>query len=345
MANTVTNFDLLDPKELTAALIENLPSGRFLSTRFFGEEIHGTQTIAVDILKGTRKIAPYVARGAAATASARGEYTTKFFETFNISLKRATDAVAMFKRNEGEQIIYVGGPSSPAERAAYLLGRDQRELAEQVQRTIEKYAADALVNGKIQLKNATGGNVGAEIDFGLKDTHNIYSVKSDFVTKVEDGSSIINADSGLVATDLVMGKAFGRDFRADTKVQKLLDVRNYVGGNLAEDLKISNGARFLGYFGNIRIWAYDEIYDTADGRAPIIPDNKALLLSDQMRATIHYGLINDVQGGRFASKMFSKTFEIDDPSEQVLVVKSAPLPVVEQADGYAVLDLNPKSGE
>lgn len=337
MANTVASFDLLDPKELTAALIENLPSGRFLSTRFFGEEVHGTQTVAVDILKGTRTIAPFVARGGAAAASARGEYETKFFETYNISLKRATDAVAMFKRNEGEQVIYVGGPSTPAERAAYLLGRDQRELAEQVQRTIEKYAADALVNGKIQLKDASGANVGSEIDFGLKDSHKITA--TDFVNAVEDACGIINQDSGIVGTDLVMGKAFGRAFRTDSKVQKLLDTRNYVGGNMAEDLKVSNGARFLGYFGNIRVWAYDEVYNAAGVITPFIPDNKALVLSDQMRATIHYGLINDVQGGKFASKMFSKTFEVDDPSEQILVVKSAPLPVVEQADGYAVITI------
>ncbi|MCF0222864.1 MAG: major capsid protein [Fibrobacter sp.] len=338
MANTVTNFDLLDPKELTAALIENLPSGRFLSTRFFGEEVHGTQTIAVDILKGTRKIAPYVARGAAAAASARADYDTKFFETFNISLKRNTDAVQMFKRNEGEQVIYVGGPSTPAERAAYLLGRDQRELAEQVQRTIEKYAADALVNGKIQLKDAAGASIGEEIDFGLKATHKI--TVTDFMNGVEDGAAVINQDSGITATDLVMGKAFGRNFRSDSKVQKLLDMKNYVGGNLAEDLKVSNGARFLGYFGNLRVWAYDEVYATDAGVVtPFIPDNSALLLSDQMRATIHYGLINDIQGGKFATKMFSKTFEIDDPSAQVLVVKSAPLPVVEQADGYAVLSV------
>lgn len=348
MSNIVENFDILDPKELTAALIEDLPSARFLSSRFFGEKVHGTQTIAVDILKGSRKIAPFVSRGAAATTSSRTDYETKFFETFNISVKRPTDAVQMFKRNEGEQVIYVGGASSPAERAAHLLARDQRELAETVQRTIEKYAADALVNGKVQLKNASGANVGSEIDFGLKDAHKLNCAAATATASgsttysrldvIEEGCGLINQDSGLNGTDLVMGKQFARNFRADTKVQKEIDIRNLAGASMIEDLKVSNGARFLGYMGNIRLWAYDEVYMTDAGViTPIIPTNKALLLSADMRATIHYGLINDVKGGQFATKMFSKTWEIDDPSENILCVKSAPLPVIEQADGYCVL--------
>ncbi len=120
-------------------------------------------------------------------------------------------------------------------------------------------------------------------------------------------------------------------------MQSLLDVRNLNSGALTLDLTVGNGARFLGFLGGLRIWRYDEMFaDNSGNVSPIVPANKVLVLSKDIRATVHYGLINDVQGGKFAAKMFSKTWEQDDPSVNWLCVKSSPLPVIEQADGFAV---------
>ena len=72
-------FDITSPVELTNALLQNMPVKRFFTERFFGEQVHGTETIGVDIVKGTQKIAPYISKLAEASTSLRDNFVTKFF--------------------------------------------------------------------------------------------------------------------------------------------------------------------------------------------------------------------------------------------------------------------------
>lgn len=334
-------FDITSPVELTNALLQNMPVKRFFTERFFGEEIHGTETIGVDIVKGTQKIAPFVGKLSEASTSLRDNFTTKFFPTYNIALKRPTNAVDMFKRAAGGDITFVGGSSDPSERATALLQRDQAELANMVNRTIEKYAADALLNGEVAIKDDAGNTLDT-ISFGRSESHmlstgDITAVWNNGSAKIVDDidnmAALVAQDAGITATDVVLGSAAAQAFLADSKVAKVLDTRNLNSGVVDLNLKVTGGARFLGFLGGLRVWRYDEVYNNAGTVTPIMPAKKVLVIGESIRATVHYGLINDVKGGKFATKMFSKTWEQEDPSIQWLLVRSAPLPVVEQADG------------
>ena len=334
-------FDITSPVELTNALLQNMPVKRFFTERFFGEQVHGTETIGVDIVKGTQKIAPYIGKLAEASTSLRDNFVTKFFPTYNISVKRPTNAVDMFKRQPGGDVMFLGGPSNPSERAAALLARDQAELANMVQRTIEKYAADALLNGEVAIKDENGNTLDT-ISFGRSASHTLGTSditavwdngSAKIVKDIDDMAALVAQDAGIVATDVVLGSAAADAFLADSKVQKVLDIRNLNSGVVELNLKANGGARFLGFIGGLRIWRYDEVWNNNGTITPIMPAKKVLVIGDSLRATVHYGLINDVKGGQFATKMFSKTWEQPDPSIQWLLVRSAPLPVVEQADG------------
>lgn len=335
MSNTAT-IDFTNPQELTKALIENLPAGRFLSTNFFGEEIHGTEAIAIDVLKGTRTLAPFKARGASAEVDNGVDFETKLYNTVMIALKRPTTASQLFRRNAGEQVFYVGGPSTPAERAAARLAYDQADLANKVLRTIEKFCADAIINDSF----APGGSL-STLDFGRSASHDYNVSANGYIYDIEKAADLIAQDSGLSATDVIMGSEYADAFLADTKVAKVLDSKNIQPGIIAPNFKIGNGGRLVGTFGGLRIWRYDESYATISGEtttvSKMIPANKCVVISDQIRATVHYGIIDDVKGGMFASKMFSKTWEQDDPSVQYVAVKSCPLPVVHQPDGAVVI--------
>ena len=333
-------IDITSPVELTNALLQNMPVKRFFTEKFFGEEVHGTETIGVDIVKGTQKLAPYIGKLSEADTSIRDNFTTKHFPTYNIALKRPTNAIDMFKRAPGGNITYVGGPSDPSERAVALLQRDQAELANMVNRTIEKYAADALLNGEVVIKDATGTTLDT-ISFGRSASHTV-SVGSitawdngsaKIVKNIDDWAGLVAQDAGITATDIILGSDAANVFLEDSKVAKVLDTRNLNSGVVDLNLKANGGARFLGYIGGLRVWRYDEVWNNNGVITPIMPAKKVLVIGDAIRATVHYGLINDVKGGQFATKMFSKTWEQDDPSIQWLLVRSAPLPVVEQADG------------
>lgn len=342
MSNTAT-IDFTNPQELTRALIENLPAGRFLSTNFFGEEIHGTEAIAIDVLKGTRTLAPFKARGSAAEVDNGKDFETKLYNTVMIALKRPTTASQLLRRNAGEQVFYVGGPSTPAERAAARLAYDQAELANKVLRTIEKFCADALVNDSF----VPGGSL-SSLDFGRSATHDYDVSDKGYIYDLEKAADLIALDSGLTATDVIMGSDYADGFLADTKVQKVLDSKNINPGIIAPNFKIGNGGRLVGTFGGLRIWRYDESFATVSDEtttvSKMIPADKCLVISDLIRATVHYGIIDDVKGGMFASKMFSKTWEQDDPSVQYVAVKSAPLPVVHQPDGAVVITKTSSAG-
>ena len=102
-------MDITSPIELTQELNEHLPPSRFFTSQFFGEQVHGTVGVMVDIVKGSTKIAPYGHRGAEATTAYRDGYETKTFNTYPINLKRPTTAIDMLKRMPGEAVTFVGG--------------------------------------------------------------------------------------------------------------------------------------------------------------------------------------------------------------------------------------------
>lgn len=327
-------LDLTSPITLTEKLNENLPPKRFFTENFFGEQIHGTVGVGVDIIKGSTKIAPYGARGEAATVATREGFVTKTFNTYSISLKRPTSAIDLFKRAPGESVTYVGQRNAQ-DAAVEMMARDQAELANMVNRAIEKYAVDALVNGSLTI-------LGDTIDFGVDGTHKpTLQTKwaknaGDPLGDIEDWAALIAKDSGLTATDLVMASDVKKVLFSNADFLKALDTRMLNAGQATLDLKVGRGARFLGMVGGIRLWVYDEVYNNNGTVTSIMPAKKVILISEDIRATVHYGLIDDVQGGKFAAKMFSKTWEQDDPSIQWVGVKSAPLPVIEQAGGYVV---------
>lgn len=330
------NIDLTSPIYLTESLNEVLPPRRFFTENFFGEMVHGTTGVAVDIIKGSTKIAPYGARGEAASVVGRDGYQTKVFNTYSISLKRPTTAVEMFKRAPGENVMYVGEGRDASVAAAELMAHDQAELAAMVNRAIEKYAVDALIDGQLTI-------LGETISFGTQATH---KPSLNNTTKWNGGSgakpldnletyaALVAQDSGLTATDVVLGSTAKAALFGNADFLKVLDTRMLNAGQANLDLKVGRGARFLGMVGGLRLWAYDEVYNNNGAITPIMPADKIIVISDAIRATVHYGLIDDVQGGKFATKMFSKTWEQQDPSIQWVGVKSAPLPVVEQCDGY-----------
>ena len=332
------DLDLTSPITLTQSLNENLPPKRFFTENFFGEQVHGTTGVAVDIVKGSTKIAPYGARGEAATIASRDGFVTKVFNTYSISLKRPTTAIDLFKRAPGESVTYVGQGRNAAVAAAELMGRDQAELANMVNRAIEKYAVDALIDGQLTI-------LGESISFGVQSSHKPTLTSTTKwnggtskkpLENLEDYAALVAQDSGLTATDVVLGADAKKALFSDDDFLKVLDTRMLSAGQAALDLKVGRGARFLGVVGGLRLWAYDEVYNNNGTITPIMPAKKIIVISDAIRATVHYGLIDDVQGGKFAAKMFSKTWAQEDPSIQWVGVKSAPLPVVEQADGYVV---------
>lgn len=337
MAVTV---DVTDAKELTLAVNNDKDSRRFLAS-FFKPLDHQTRDIMIDFVEGSQKLAPFVRDGDSATVSHRGGYKSRFVHAYGIELKRPTHAFDCLKRLPGEAPIYSGKAVSPSVRAAELAGRDLKDLKNRVYRTVEKIISDGFFGGKFDITDKDGNKIDS-VDLGRSSSHVLtkeWGASYDGIsTDLDDMATLINEDSGLTATDVILGKTAHAKIQKNTKFMKDLDTKNLDGVRAAMNFKMEGiGARLVGVIGGLRVWRYDEVFKNAAGdKVSIIPANGVLMLSDEMQATLHRGIVGDNDIGWFEGEFAADTWYEKDPSVQWLRLRSAPLPICEQIDATCV---------
>ena len=335
-------IDITDAKELTRQVQTNLPAKRFL-TSFLRPLTHNTKDVMIDFVKDSQKLAPYIRDGQASTVSNRGGYSSRSVHCYDISLKRTTTAFDVLKRLPGEAPV-VQGAMSPNERAATLAAADMRDLMNKVYRTTEKMVSDAMFTGAISIKDAAGNNIDS-VNFGGSATHNDATSKGwssasykGIVSDLDAAAVLISKDSGLTATDVVLGSTAAGYAMQNDHFLKQLDTKNLNIGQAELTVKLQgNGARLVGVINGLRVWRYDEVFQDAAGNVQsMVPANKVLVLSSDMVATLHYGVTGDIENGFFEGESSASTWYEKDPAAQWLRVRSAPLPILEQIDGLAV---------
>lgn len=347
-------IDITDARELTKVVNNNLAPHRFL-TSFFQVQTHNTKDVLIDFVEGSTTIAPYIRDGAESTISNRGGYSSRNIHCYDISLKRRTTAFDALKRLPGEAPI-VEGAKSPSERCAELVASDLRDLQNVVNRSIEKAVSDSIFTGSLSIKDADGKVIDS-LTLGLKDSHNKIkdapatptgtdkldwsstSTAISILGDIEDMASLIGQDSGLTATDIIVGSDVAKTILGNEKFLKNLDTKYLDAGSLEIAPMQNRGARLLGLVGGLRLWRYDEIYKEGSTTSPMVPAKKLVVLSNELKATLHYGVAGDIENGFYEGEFAVSTWYEKDPSVQWLRVRSAPLPVIEQIDGLVVASI------
>lgn len=337
-------YDLTDATTLTGLINQNLPIRPWLMRRFFPAKLYDTVQIAVDVVKGSKKLAPFRREGEESTVKNSIGVTTKFFGPNQISLKNLTKAFDLAKRAAGQQFSYADGVKTIDGRIAFKLGQEQVDMVNRIYLTIEKMCADALFTGKVPNYDADG-NLIEEFDIGLDDSHKITLTgtaawntnTATILEDVDDWCNLVESDSGLPATDVIFGKNAKNLLRSNDKVLKQLSINS---GRFAyvDPRKTEPGAQFLGYTTTgVRLWAVTETYvNTAGSKASMIPDDYVAVISDQMAANVHFGMIEDMKAGNFVGEIFSKVWDEEDPSGRWLKCASAPLAYVAQPDALVL---------
>ena len=337
----MATVDITDAKELTLAVNNNVMPKRFLAS-FFTTVTHQTRDVMIDFVEGSQKLAPFVRDGDKATEAKRGDFKTRFVHCYGIELTRRTSAFEALKRLPGEPAVVVSG-LSPAARAAELAGRDLKDLKGMTYRTIEKIIADGFFNGSYDITDAAGNKIDS-IDFGrdaalsLSKTWSGTSYKS-IDSDLDAAAVLVGQYSGLTATDIVMGSEAAKIALENDAFLKKLDTKNLDG--LRASLTVTadaRGARLIGSVGGMRVWRYDEIYKDASGNIQnIVPKNKVLVLSEDLQATLHQGVVGDNDIGWFEGEFCADTWHEKNPAVDYLRVRSAPLPVIEQINASCVI--------
>lgn len=338
-------IDLYDPRTLIGVTEIMAPIHTFLKDTFFSNvRTEVTEKIDIDMVKGSRKLAPFVHPVEGGKTVTRKGYKTETFTPPLIAPEIITTAGDLMKVLPGENIY---SNKSPADRATAMLGKDLNNLDNMITRREEWMCAKALVEGKIPI---VGDGLNEVIDFNFtnkitlsgndlwnNDASDPYSNIESWYRQVQI-TGFVNPDILLVADDVATALI------NHPKSKELLDVKAYDLAVIAPK-QLPNGVTYIGTIKRLGLdiytyneWFFDEVSQKTH---PLIPDGKLLLLSSKVENTMAYGsvtLINKdtdnfmtVEGRRVPDTWTKKR-----PARRFLSLQSRPLPIPRQVDSWLV---------
>lgn len=335
--------DMFETRTMMQALEEMKPPRTFLLDSFFrNSQTFGTEAVDVDIVKGKRKLAPFVSPLHEGKVVKREGYSTETFKPPYLKPKRATRAQNFLQRQPGEAVY--AGSLTPQQRAARELGKDLTELRESIIRREEWMASQALTTGKVTV---SGDGVEAEVDFQMDATHLVTlsgtdlwtDAGSDPIAKLRAWKRMCAQDSGVAPDRVIFGASVVDAFFHNAKVKDLLDNRRIEIGTIKPS-ELPDGVTHLGYFADpgVDIFTYDEWYlDDAGNEQPMVPVDSIIMGSTRAKTVRAYGAIQDVDAigaGLFEAQYFPKSWVQQDPSARFVMVQSAPLVIPTQIGAF-----------
>lgn len=330
----------------TRSMIEMLeimpPANTFLKQRFFNNvRRFETEYVDIDIIKGKRRMAPFVSPIIGGKTIDRNGYKTDTYKPVLIAPDMITTAQDLLNRAPGENIY---GAMSPDERASEQLGRDMVEMDNMISRREEWMCAQALFAGAITM---TGEGVSETVNFNPSSSHVITlgstalwsADTSDPLGDLRDARRNNVKDSGTAPDTVLMGSDAIDAFLNNSSVKEFMDMRR-VDMGMIDPQTLPEGVTYYGYLKEIGcdIYGYDEWYlDDSGNEQPMVPTKKVLVGSSKARTDMLYGAVVDVVDGTFALERVPKSWTTPKPSARFVAIKSRPLPVPTQIDAFTVL--------
>lgn len=337
---------ILEWYSLSAMVDERKAPQAFLKNLLFGRvETQPTENIVWDELSGGRNVAPFVSRNGEAIMSGGYSEVERNVMAPNISIKRPfTAADLLFRRHAGDNIVLTGADqvSSAAERE---IARQMQRLDDEVANA-EEYLVAQAIRGSISYEAADE----AVFDITFPKSVGNTITLSDFWDQtavvpqnVWTARRRMHDQVSLQPTHCILGEEAADAFIANASVKEYLDLRRVVTGNLdlTQDVVSQGelmGAMFLGTMFGIQFWAYHPTVTLPDGSSyDLIRPKYAEFVHAGPAAenVMFYGAIADLDAneqGLIQTTRFSKTWRERDPSEQMVVLKSRPLPVPKRPD-------------
>lgn len=338
-------IDMFDTRTMLAALEEMKPANTFLKDRFFSDtQEFETKKVDIDIYVGKRRVAPFVHPKIGGKTVERNGYKTETYEPPEVSPDMVTTAEDMLKRSMGEN-IYAG--KSPDERAQDQLGKDLAELDDMITRREEVMAAEALFKGKVTV---SGEGYDETVNFWQGDASDPYVALGAGDRWNEDSSNPLAflrtkrreviQKSGVNPRDVIMGSDAVEAFINNSSVAKNLDNRRIDMG-IIDPSNLDNGVTYWGYHkaSGLDIWSYDEWYidPETDEEVPMVPEKEILIGSPDVRTSMLYGCVVDVDKGSFAMPRVPVSWtQRKNPAGRIVQIKSKPLPAIHQILGFQV---------
>lgn len=339
--------DLFQTRTLLGVVKLVKPAKRFLTNTFFSKVNPViTSTIDIDLVKGKRKLAPFVSQRIGSSTVGQEGFTTQTYKPPMVAPDFPFTGEDLETRLPGEN-IYSG--NSPEDRLAVLILNKLNEFEDMIARREEWMVAQALTTGKIPVK---GEGIDQLIDFSFTNKETL-AIKAKWSYKASDytGNPIADlkrwkralAKAGFTPTHVIMDADSADAFLLHPEVVKLFNTASANFGNFSPRAVDPDGTTFICRINEIGldIFSYEEWYiDPADSvEKPIIPSGTVIMVSNNSTATgftMAYASITDVNRGTFNLSRVPDTWMQKKPDARYLALKSRPLPIPTMVDSWYV---------
>lgn len=332
----MTITDIYSYRTLSTSInnLENLPS-LILDVVFPNKNQNYADTLDIDIESAGefKKLAPFVAPMQGGKVIKKLGYTTKSVKFPRIRVKKQLPANDLLKSRDIGSSIYVGESADIEDRKMQKIAREQAHLKSIIQRRTEWMAAQAL-KGQIDY---TSDDLAFSIDFSMPAEHkptltgdDVWGGStSDIIGNIREWKTKILQATNQTADVALVGTSALDEILADEQVQKLLDNRSMLAGQI--DL---HQGSYVGRLCGVDIYECCEQYVDETGTSQDMIDPYAfVLVASKAKFVQEFGLIEDLDAqAQVGMEFFSKMWNEKDPSFAWLLAESNPLPVVYQPE-------------
>lgn len=317
------------------------PVNTFLRDTFFNDtETYLTDVVDVDIKKGKRPMAPFVAPRVGGIVMDRDGYDTKTLRTPKIAPERVLTLDDINKRGMGEAIY---SARTPDERARELLATDLIELDEYITRREEWMCREILFGGKITI---SGDGFEQEVNYNFTNKETLTGAAlwsastSDPLADLKRWRLEVIQKTGKSPNVCIMASDVVDSFINHAKVKEKLNLLRMNLGTIEPSI-ISDAVTFIGKFADLglEIYSYDDWYlDDNGDEQPFIPVGNILIASKGMNKRL-YGAVTQMENGNFITYegiRVPKQWADDKNEVKMLRMVSRPLPAPNDVDSWYV---------
>lgn len=340
------SINIYETRTMMKALDLRVPTRTFLKDNFFGTpSTFLTEKVDVDIKKGRRRMAPFVAPRVGGIVMVRDGFETKSISTPKIAPERLLTIDDINKRGLGESIY---STKSPDERARELLANDLIELDDYITVREEWMVREVMLTGKVTIIEQTESGVSSEKEVNYNFTNKVVlsgtdlwsDPTSDPIADLKEWRKSIIKKTGKSPDVIIMSTDVIDVFLKHSKVKELFNLLNMKFGVIEPSIK-ADGTTFYGKLPElgVEIYTYDEWFvDDAGKETPMIPNGTVLMLSKNLGKTA-YGAVTQMEKDEFITyegTRVPKQYSDNKNETKVLRLTSRPVPVPDDVDSWYV---------
>ncbi len=334
-------------REMMEAIHQAFPYNNFLSRTFFpGSKTHVAEIIEVDVKKGRRRMAPFVAPRRGGKIMTREGYSTNMIRCPKLAPESILTVDDISKRGFGENLY---SRDTPQQRRDKLLAEDMNNLQESIERRKEWMAREVILNGGFDVVDEEEG-LDIHVDYGFSNKE-VLTGNDTWDNSNSDPDSILMEKrlaiikSSGICPDMILGDAKTiRLYLQNAKVQKNADILNIKDARI-EPRILDNNLTFHGRIASLGmdIYSYDEWFDNDETgkQEAMIPYGTILIASSNGIGNWHYGAVTQVEpdvGFQTYEAEIVPKYTVDEKNDvEMLRETSRPIPVPTDVDSWAVL--------